>query len=360
MKIDFYISSLSSGGAERVLTYLATDFANKNHDVSITSFEKRPQFYDIDPAVILNKCDNTQKNKITSVFADFFGMCRYIRQRKADVAISFLSRSNIMLVLACLFSKTKTIVCDRNNLLRKYPKIVFMASCFVYAFANAVCVQTNEIKKYYPKYLQKKIFVLENPLDFDAMDKQLEGEELQKEKTVLSVGRLEDQKDFVTLIYAFERISAGYPEWKLKIFGQGKNEQILAELINELDLNNRVFLCGVTHKPFLEMKRAKIFVLSSFYEGFPNVLCEAMHAGLACISTNCECGPAELIENGENGFLVPVGDTDAMAEKIRFLIENETVRAEMGQKAIKATDRLELSTICDGWIEMVKKIANME
>lgn len=356
MKIDFYISSLSSGGAERVLTYLASNFAEKGHDVSITSFEKRPQFYEVDPEVALNRCDNTKKNKILSILSDFSDMCKHTRKRKADVALSFLSRSNIMLVFAGLFSRTKTIVCDRNNLLRKYPKVVFYVSCLIYAFSSAVCVQTNEIKKYYPKFLQKKIFVLENPLDFDKMEKQCEGQSIEKEKTIISVGRLEDQKDFVTLIYAFEKISAVYPEWKLKIFGQGKNEEILSEIISNLDLDDRILLCGVTHTPFLEMKRSEIFVLSSYYEGFPNVLCEAMHAGLACISTDCECGPKELIQHGENGILTPIEEANTMSKKIAFLIENPDIRAKMGQKAMETTERLNMPTICEGWFDMIKTV----
>lgn len=353
MKIDFYISSLSGGGAEHVLTNLASDFANKSHDVCIASYEKRPQFYVVNQKVKINKYDNNKKGKIKGLIADFFATRKQLKERKADVAISFLSRCNLMLILAGLFSKTKIIVCDRNNLLRKYPKYVFKASCFLYRFADAVCVQTNEIKAFYPEYLQKKMYVLENPLDFDEMQKQCEGDIIEKENTILSVGRLEKQKDFVTLIKAFSEIAGKYPEWSLKIFGKGNRRDELEGLIKELNLENRAFLCGVTNKPFLEMKKAKVFVLSSFYEGFPNVLCEAMHAGSACVATSCECGPGDLINDGENGYLVEVGNIQSMKEKMEYLINNDETRKLFGENAKKSVERLELSAICEEWMKMI-------
>ena len=156
MKVDFYISSLSSGGAEHVLTNLAANFAEHDMDVSITSYEKRPQFYSVASNVKLNKYNFTNKSKLAEWLCDYRATKKYLQKRKAAV-------------LAGLFSKTKIIVCDRNNLLRKYPKYVFDVTCFLYRFADVVCVQTNEMKTFYPQYLQKKIVVLENPLDFDEM-----------------------------------------------------------------------------------------------------------------------------------------------------------------------------------------------
>lgn len=358
MKIDFYISSLSSGGAEHVLINLAADFAEKGHDVCIASYEKRPQFYSVDPRVKVNKYNNSKDNKFIELLKDFFATRKQLKKRKSQVAISFLSRCNIMLIIAGLFSKTKIIVCDRNNLLRKYPKYVFKLSCLVYAMADAVCVQTNEMKGFYPKYLQKKMYVLENPLDFDEMQKQLEGHNLNKDNTVVSVGRLERQKDFPTLLKAFANASVDFPFWKLKIFGQGDRKEEFEKLIRELHLEGKAELCGVTHTPFLEMKKARIFVLSSFYEGFPNVLCEAMYAGLPCISTRCECGPAELIDDGVNGFLVPVQDVDKMTECLKILMKNEQMCLEMGSKAKESVMRLEKSQISERWLQMVSNVVS--
>lgn len=247
MKVDFYISSLSSGGAEHVLTNLAANFAEHGEDVSVTSYEKRPQFYSVADGVKLNKVNYNGKGKFLEWIYDFHATCRYLDQRKADVAISFLSRCNFMLILAGLMSRTKVIVCDRNNLLRKYPKYVFQITCFLYRFADTICVQTNEMKSFYPAYLQKKIVVLENPLDFDEMGKQCVGQDIEKENTVISVGRLEKQKDFVTLIKSYKAVAEKHPSWKLKIFGQGNRREELQNLIRKENLEENVKLCGVTH-----------------------------------------------------------------------------------------------------------------
>ena len=233
MKVDFYISSLSSGGAEHVLTNLAANFAEHGEDVSVTSYEKRPQFYSVATGVKLNKVNYSGKGKFLEWIYDFHSTCKYLDQRKADVAISFLSRCNFMLILAGLMSRTKVIVCDRNNLLRKYPKYVFQITCFLYRFADTICVQTNEMKSFYPAYLQKKIVVLENPLDFDEMGKQCVGQDVEKENTVISVGRLEKQKDFVTLIKSYKAVAEKHPSWKLKIFGQGNRREELQNLIRK-------------------------------------------------------------------------------------------------------------------------------
>lgn len=339
-----------------MLTNLAANFAEHDMDVSITSYEKRPQFYSVASNVKLNKYNFTNKSKLAEWLCDYRATKKYLQKRKAAVAISFLSRCNFMLILAGLFSKTKIIVCDRNNLLRKYPKYVFDVTCFLYRFADVVCVQTNEMKTFYPQYLQKKIVVLENPLDFDEMAAQCEGQSIEKENTVISVGRLERQKDFVTLIKAYKKVAELYPDWKLKIYGQGNRKDELQDLIEKENLTTSVKLCGVTHTPFLEMKKARIFVLSSFYEGFPNVLCEAMHAGLPCISTKCECGPSELITDGENGFLVDIGDIATMSEKMSLLIDDEELRNRLGRAAEKSTERLEYKTISSKWLEMIQSI----
>ncbi len=343
-----------------MLINLAADFAAHGMDVSVTSYEKRPQFYSVSSNVKLNKYNFTGRSKPVEWLRDFCATIKYLKYRKADVAISFLSRCNFMLILAGLFSKTKIVVCDRNNLLRKYPKYIFKITCFLYRFADAVFVQTHEMKSFYPNYLQKKMVVLENPLDFEEMYKQCEGHNIDKKNVVISVGRLEKQKDYITLIKAYKKVALKYPEWSLKIYGQGNRKDELNNLIEKENLSGSVELCGVTQTPFLEMKRSKIFVLSSFYEGFPNVLCEAMYAGLPCISTKCECGPSELIRDGKNGFLVDVGDINAMADRMITLIENESMRISMGQEATKDTMRLDVNNICKLWRMNINNICGNE
>jgi len=357
MKIDFYISSLSGGGAEHVLTNIARNVAAQGHDVSITTFEKRPQFYEVDPRITINRCDNTKCNKIVEVLRDYRDTRRHLKERKADVVISFLSRTNMMLAMAAPFTKSKILVCDRNNRRMSQSAAVFNLSCQLYRMADMVGVQTSRSKDSYPKYLHKKIFVIANPLDCAELDKQCEGKEIEKSKTVISIGRLEQAKDFETLIAAFARTEQEHPDWDLKIYGQGKKRELLQSLIEELHQENRIKLCGVTHTPFLEMKKSSVFVLSTRYEGFPNVLCEAMYAGLPCISSDCEFGPSELIRDGESGYLFPVGDADKLCECLTSLMDDEALRESMGELAHGSVEYIESSRIYAQWNELILNAA---
>lgn len=356
MKVDFYISSLSGGGAEKVLTTLAESFSSRGNDVSIMSLEKRPQFYSVSNSVELEKVNNMDKGKLTEMMSDFFAVRKRLRRRKADVNISFLSRCNILVLYASMLSKKKVIVCDRNNPLMEHSKAVFERSCKLYRHATAIFVQTEKIKSFYPDYLQDKIYVLENPIDFDELERQISCENIKQEDAIISVGRLEKQKDFTTLIKAFALVANDYPSWKLKIFGKGDMREELISLAEELGVGERVLFCGRTEKPFYELKKAKIFVLSSNYEGFPNALCEGMAAGLACVSSDCVSGPSELINHGENGYLFPVGDYKKLAEYLRDLIESEDKRSQMGKNAYDSVLRLETSKIVDKWQNVINNI----
>ncbi len=218
-------------------------------------------------------------------------------------------------------------------------------------------MQTEQIKSFYPAYLQKKMYVIENTLDTEKLDSQCEGK-IDKENTIISIGRLEPQKDFKTLIKAFDMIKDKHSTWKVKIFGKGDMKDELQEYINSNNLEDRVFLCGRTEKPFMELKRSKVFVLSSHYEGFPNVLCEGMYAGLACISSDCVSGPRELIDDGENGYLFPVGDEKILAEKLDKLLSSEDFCDIMGNRAKNTVERLKLPVICEKWYEAFRGVVD--
>jgi glycosyltransferase involved in cell wall biosynthesis len=132
---------------------------------------------------------------------------------------------------------------------------------------------------------------------------------------ILGVGRLVAQKDFSTLIRAFAKVRQVKPA-RLMILGDGREKEQLKALARELGIEEDVALVGFVDNPFTYMKQAKLFVLSSAWEGLPTVLIEALAVGISVVSTNCESGPAEILDDGKYGELVPVGDSDAMAQAI--------------------------------------------
>jgi glycosyltransferase involved in cell wall biosynthesis len=148
---------------------------------------------------------------------------------------------------------------------------------------------------------------------------------------VLAVGRLTKAKDYPTMLKAFslvlEEVSAN-----LLIIGEGEERGKIEKTISDLDISKNVFLIGLQKNPFKYMAKADIFVLSSMLEGFPNVLVEAMACGTPVVSTDCQSGPNEIIQDGKNGFLVPVGDEKKLSEAIIKLLRNKEVRNEFSKK----------------------------
>lgn len=356
MKINFFISSLSGGGAERVLVTIAQKFAEQGDDVSVVSLEKRPQFYKVDSKVFLQRFNNANKSLV--FLRDLLCVRKFIKQRKADVCITFLSRCNLIVLFASLFTKNKIIVCDRNNPKREHSTFIFRLTGWLYRRANVINVQTEQAKSFYPKKLQKKITVIENPLDVEHLQRQVL-ETPKRDKIVLSMGRLENQKDFETLIIAFAKIAKDVPDWIVNIFGLGDNRQRLQGLIDSKGLHNRVILKGRTETPFYEMCRSSVFVLSSFYEGFPNVLCEAMHAGCLCISSDCDCGPRDLLKQGKNGWLFPVQNVDALAELLKNSIEKMDQLDYVRTAAQETVKRLYVESITQKWKIMIQNMVGV-
>lgn len=350
-KIDFYISSLSGGGAERVLVCIANKLAELGYEVSIISLEKRPQFYVVPNIIKVFKYDNSNLG-IKGVLEDYQCIKKHLVKSNADISISFLSRCNLLVLFAALLKTNKIIVCDRNNPLKEHTKLAFIISNLLYRRANKIIVQTKQIKSFYWKKNQANMSVIENPIDTVALNNQVI-EIPMREKVIISVGRLEKQKDFITLIKAFALIKNKYPEWSIKIFGHGNMKEELEKLIIEEKLENNIFLCGRTSKPYYEMRKSSIFVLSSFYEGFPNVLCEAMYAGNLCVASDCVSGPRELIDDGINGRLFPVGDVEELSRILESFIQNENELDSMRKKAEQTVERLYLDKNIDAWLQVI-------
>ena len=351
MKIDFYISSLSGGGAEKVMISIAQRLASLGNEVSIVSLEKRPQFYRVSDDVKVIKYV-TDKKGIMAMIDDFKNVKSHLKRSKADVNVSFLLRCNLVVLFASMVSKRKVIVSDRNNPLKEHSKLVFIMQNLLYLRADKIIVQTEQIKEYYYRFNQKRIHVIENPIDNEALDAQIDVMP-KREKTIISIGRLEPQKDYKTLIDAFYKIHNSFPEWKVHVYGHGDMRDELQKYVDNKGLSDNFLFCGRTDKPYLELRKASVFVLSSFYEGFPNVLCEAMYAGDLCISSDCVSGPRELIVQGKNGWLFPIGDTDTLSKLLKECIENESLFNEVREDAEQTVKRLYLNNNIKKWEEVV-------
>jgi glycosyltransferase involved in cell wall biosynthesis len=174
-------------------------------------------------------------------------------------------------------------------------------------------------------------------------------------KIVITAGRLVQQKNFSSLVRAWGKVHDRYPEWELQIWGEGGDRSMLESLISDFGLKGSVKLMGYSNNIMARYPDASIFVLSSLFEGFGMVIVEAMSCGLPVVSYACPCGPKDIIKDGSDGFLVPSGDEDALAERICELIENEEKRKLMGKAALANSGRFALDSVISMWMDLFRK-----
>ncbi|MBU9713493.1 glycosyltransferase [Evansella tamaricis] len=326
-KIALYIPTLNGGGAERMIINLAKSFNDKGYNVElIVSKYKGPYISllpDNLPIVDLN---------VSKGYMALPGLIKYLKNNKPDVILSALSLANIICLLAKQFSRvnTRVIVSERNHLSsairnsRNYKlRLIPFFIKKLYPKADKVVTISNGIANDLIAYCQlpeTNITTIYNPAyTTDILEKgyQKLNNKIFYEEThvILGVGRLVPQKDFPTLIKAFKIVNQKVKA-KLVILGEGSERGHLEKIVKDLDLENDVILPGFVNNPFAYMSNASLFVLSSAWEGFGNVLVEAMACGVGVVSTNCPSGPSEILEDGKFGTLVEVGDEIGMANAI--------------------------------------------
>ncbi|PXV61968.1 glycosyltransferase involved in cell wall biosynthesis [Dysgonomonas alginatilytica] len=175
------------------------------------------------------------------------------------------------------------------------------------------------------------------------------------DKRVISVGRLTRQKGYPLLIEAWQIVAKKHPEWQFAIFGEGEDKDMLNGMIRKAELMS-ISIHPPTSNIIQEYLNSSVYVMSSIYEGFGLVLTEAMACGLPCVSFDCPSGPSEIIKDGEDGFLVKTGNIEELAQKIILLIEDESLRAEMGRKAKVNVQRFFSECIMPKWISLFNEI----
>ena len=258
-----------------------------------------------------------------------------------------------------IFNKIPVILSVRNDPKEEYKNIkrkIFMK--ILYPLADGYVFQTEEAKEYFSLKIQRKSVVIPNPINEDfIVDKPYDGE---REKTIVTIGRIEKQKNQKLLIDAFKEVLKTHGEYKLLIYGEGSLKGKLIKYVEENKMSNNVIFKGKTDNVKREIYKSGIFVLSSNYEGMPNALMEAMLLGVPCISTNCSCGgPRDLIENDENGILIEVNNVDQLIKAINKIIENRDYSKKISINAIKIQKKYDPVKIINLWKKYMIKTKDM-
>lgn len=366
MRITLVISSLSAGGAERVMSSMANYWAGKRHEVSlITLAKKETDFYPLRQEVkrIDLDLESVSVNNFGAIRTNFYrikALRHWIQSCRSEVIISFIDKMNCLTLVATLGLNLPVIVSERVD--PRYHGIGRLWSSIrrvTYPTAAQVVVQTKAVADWASGFLNKKLVcTIPNPINI-AQSKSVQRPGHLKH-SIIAMGRLVPQKGFDLLLKAFAEVSKTHPEWSLSIVGHGPEFNGLQRLGKELGLKGNLFFLGAVADPFPFLRGADLFVLSSRFEGFPNVLLEAMACGIPVISTNCPSGPGDIIRPGIDGMLVPSEDIEELASAMDLLMSNETERQRLGARATEVTERFGLEKIMNMWEEVIKRVAGKD
>jgi glycosyltransferase involved in cell wall biosynthesis len=357
MKILFVIKALDEvkGGAERVLCLVASGLAARGHDVSVLSFDAKggQSFYPLDPKVnriCLGIGKTHEKAKLGETLKRMQAIRKTVKNENPDVAVAFMHSAFVPAAFALIGSGIPVIASE--HIVPEYYDTRKMEYTLLRAaalFVQHITAVSDNVKNLYPESLQRKMTAISNPVENSGVQANTAGD-AQERKTILNVGRLTEQKDQGTLIHAFAQISIQYPDWDLRIIGEGELRPELESLVAKLDLQERIALPGATAEIVKEYEKAQIFALSSRFESFGLVTAEAMSYGLPAIGFADCPGTNELISDGENGLLVNGKDrVNALAQGLEKLINDSDLRAEMGKKGRKSVEKYAPENVFAAW-----------
>ena len=350
--IIFIIHKFTFGGAEKVAKNILEFWISEGRRVELITIEESDNnFYKI-PKYINHKnigINKPSKNIFSKIYKNIVVIYRLRSQIKsinASRVLSFLTRTNVQTILACINLGKKVIISERNDTAQqRHMKLISILRRFLYRFADLVTANSknsiNDMKRYVP--YSKLVFIpnmVRIPNKIAKPD---------KSKIIINVGRLVSQKHQDILIEAFVELFDRHKEWYIKLLGEGDKRDYLISLTKKNKLNDNVIFCGLIHDPKPYYISAGIFVLPSIYEGTPNALLEAMAYGLPCIISDTLPGALEIVNNGVNGLVFQSGNKIDLANKLQTLMNNPGLRKKLGLQARNSVKHFKPKIINNEW-----------
>jgi glycosyltransferase involved in cell wall biosynthesis len=354
--VAIVLPGLSAGGTEHVVNIISNHWVDRGHDVTLVTLEPQSAvpYYVFDQRVrIINL--NLSPRQVSAPYATWLAFRRVLALRRVlkniapDVIISFLMRTNILVLLAMIGSRTPVVVSERNNPALQPLGIAWRnLRSVLYPRAFGLVTMTKGAMGYFPPAMRRRGWIIPNAVKLpEGRRKPGRGMRL------AAVGRLVPQKGFDLLIDAFAAIADRHPEWTLTIWGEGPDRKALEKRRAVRGLEGRIYMPGVSDRPGSWLESSDAFVLSSRFEGWGIVLLEAMAWGLPCVSFDCEWGPGEMIANGVDGILVPSGDVAALANEISRVMGDRALRQRLSKAAKASTRRFSRTRVMAAWDEVV-------
>lgn len=346
MRIIFAIKRLESaaGGAERVFSTICSELVGRGHEVIAVTFDQPDMqpFYALDARVKridLGLGHSERPAGWLETVQRIFALRRAITAAKPDIAVGFMHSMFVPLAFA-LAGTGIPLVASEHIVPAHYRSrpLQFMALLLAVPFLDCVTVLSRSIQERYPAFIRHKMTAMPNPVM--PVPDPVESPVVSAHDLILNVGRLDPQKDQATLVRAFASIAPDFPQWRLRIVGDGALKAHLLKLIDNLGMNGRIQMAGVIRDIHEEYRAAKVFVIPSRYESFGLVTAEAMAHGLPAIGFADCPGTNELIQNRVTGILVPPGQdrVAALARAIAELLSAPALRKSLGDAGKRAID----------------------
>jgi glycosyltransferase involved in cell wall biosynthesis len=365
MKILIALSSLHSGGAERVACTLADAWAARGDEViMLATFSGGGRcFYKLSNEVrviYLARLTRSRRKSLLNRIARLRAYRELLSEERPDVIVSFLPGVNAASIMVAYGLGIPVIACERTDPLAWGMSA--WASRFyslLYRRADMLTVQTEAVAEKIPAVFPRlqRLRVIPNPIPAPLQRYSPLRAPSRQRKRLVAMGRLSEEKQFGLLIEVFSSIAADWPQWDLVIFGEGRLGNELEGQIARAGLAGRASLGGTTSAPWYEMASSDVFVMTSNVEGFPNALLEAMALGMPCAVFDCPSGPREISSDGRDALLVPLNDRQALATALVTLMGNECLRAELGLRAkASVLERYSLPVVMERWDGLFREV----
>ena len=363
----------NSGGMERVLSNKANWLSSHGYEITIITTEQRGRnaFFPLNPNIQqIDLGINYEESK--GIAAKLFSypfkllkhksiLSKHLRSIRPDIVVSLFDNGSSIIpkindgskkILEVHFSRFKRKQYERKGLLGIIDRILSKQDLKTAKSYDHFVVLTNEDKGYWG--MDNNISVIPNALNNTFRNIDLK--ETERTNKIIAVGRLAHQKHFSELIHIFSAIHDKAPDWGLEIIGNGPDKDRLQKLIDGLGLKSKVTLSPVTSTIQEKYLTAGIYAMTSRYEGLPMVLLEAQACGLPIISYDCKCGPKDIINDGIDGYIIPMGDRQLFADKLLELIKDQELRLRMGNAAVVSSKRFDEERIMRLWTSLFNKI----
>lgn len=337
-----------SGGAERQIILLSNQLARLGHDVTLCVLNENKSPYTINEKVHVIDLCNDEGNGRLRVWRRYKAFKKTVESVRPDVIVNYNLQSAYFCLGISKKARGKVIYSERGDPYDKeYSGLLGKVRDLTVAKMDGLVFQSEGARDFFPNKVKEKSVVIHNSVNV-PQDKYPMPEE--RDSRIVSVGRLHPQKNFPLLINAFARVASTFPDFKLDIYGDGDLRESLQSQIGSLGLTTRITLNKSRSNVWDCIRTASLFVLTSDYEGMPNALMEAMALGLPCIATDCRPGGARtLIDNGKNGYIVPLRNEEALAERICYMLSHYEEAKKIAREATSIKNSHSDEVIFEKW-----------